>query len=51
MTTVDWFAEGRYMRAVAAVANALKVKPNMEGREVRRIVRSTGLKPLKEWKK
>jgi hypothetical protein len=50
LKTVDWFAKGRYMKAVAALANALKAKPNMEGREVRRVIWSTGLKPLKEWK-
>jgi hypothetical protein len=36
------------MKAVAAVANALRAK---SGREVEKIIRGTGLKPLKEWKK
>jgi hypothetical protein len=29
--------------------NTLKEKPNMQGLEVRKIIRSTGLKPLKKW--
>jgi hypothetical protein len=47
---VNWFMEPSYMEAVAAVANALRKKPVMSGREVRRIIRGTGLKPLKSWK-
>jgi hypothetical protein len=43
----DWFAKARYMKAVAAVANALKKKPVMSGREVEKIIRLTGLKPVK----
>jgi hypothetical protein len=35
------------MKAVAAVANALKKKPVMSGREVEKIIRLTGLKPVK----
>jgi len=43
----DWFAKARYMKAVAVVANALKKKPVMSGREVEKIIRLTGLKPIK----
>lgn len=44
---VDWFAKARYMKAVAALANALKKKSIMSGREAEKIIRATGLKPLK----
>jgi len=49
LEAVDWFAKARYMKAVAAVANALKNKPVLSGREVEKIIRLTGLKPLKDW--
>ena len=49
LEAVDWFAKARYMKAVAAVANALKKKPVLSGREVEKIIRLTGLKPLKDW--
>ena len=53
-TTIEatkWFSKPKYMKAVAAVANALKTKPRMNGLDVEKIIRSTGLKPLKKWKK
>lgn len=49
LEAVDWFAKARYMKAVAAVANALKAKPCMRAREVEKIIRATGLRPLKKW--
>jgi len=48
LEAADWFAKARYMKAVAAVANALKKKPVMSGREVEKIIRLTGLKPVKK---
>jgi hypothetical protein len=50
LEAVDWFAKARYMKAVAAVANALKAKPCMGRSEVERIIQRTALKPLKKWK-